>query len=76
MKKTNKTIVIYLTLVIGICYLFGLLELLTKSGLIYKIFSVIFAFIPVISALITKAITKEKSKYPLSIRVWKNPKHG
>lgn len=74
MKKTDKTIAIYLTLVIGICYLFGLLELLTKSGLIYKIFSVIFTFIPVISALITKAITKEKSKYPLSIRVWKNPK--
>lgn len=74
MKKTDKTIAIYLTLVIGICYLFGLLELLTKSGFAYKTFSVIFTFIPVISALITKAITKEKSKYPLSIRVWKNPK--
>ncbi len=73
--KTNKAVIVYLVLVLGVCYLLGALEGITDSGKFYKILGIGFTFIPVISAVITRRITGERAKYHLSLRVWKNMKH-
>ena len=73
--KTNKAVIVYLALVLGVCYLLGALEGITDSGKFYKILGIGFTFIPVISAVITRRITGERAKYHLSLRVWRNMKH-
>ena len=74
-KQRNKASAIYLAIVLGVCYLLGILEAVTGSGKFYQILGIGFTFIPVIAALITKRITGEKAKYHLSLRVWKNMKY-
>ena len=74
-KQRNKVSAIYLAIVLGVCYLLGILEAVTGSGKFYQILGIGFTFIPVIAALITKRITGEKAKYHLSLRVWKNMKY-
>ena len=74
-KQRNKSSAIYLAIVLGVCYLLGILEALTGSGKFYQILGIGFTFIPVIAALITKRITGEGAKYHLSLRVWKNMKY-
>ena len=74
-KQRNKASAIYLAIVLGVCYLLGILEALTGSGKFYQILGIGFTFIPVIAALITKRITGERAKYHLSLRVWKNMKY-
>ena len=71
-KQRNKASAIYLAIVLGVCYLLGILEAVTGSGEFYQILGIGFTFIPVIAALITKRITGEKAKYRLFLRVWKN----
>ena len=71
-KQKNKASAIYLAIVLGACYLLGILEAVTGSGKFYQILGIGFTFIPVIAALITKRITGEKAKYRLFLRVWKN----
>jgi uncharacterized protein len=74
-KQRNKASAIYLAIVLGVCYLLGILEAVTGSGEFYQILGIGFTFIPVIAALITKRITGEKAKYHLSLRVWKNMRY-
>ena len=74
-KQRNKASAIYLAIVLGVCYLLGILEAVTGSGKFYQILGIGFTFIPVIAALITKRITGEKAKYHLSLRVWKNMRY-
>ena len=73
-KRENRAIFVYLLLVLGVCYLLGVLEALTGEGRFYRILGIGFTFIPVIAAFITKRITGERAKYHLSLRVWKNMK--
>ena len=73
--KTNKAISIYLALVLGVCYLAGVLEAVTGSGKFYQFLGIAFTFVPVIAAMITKRITGERAKYRLSLRVWKDMKY-
>lgn len=72
--KTDKTILTYLLLVLGVCYLLGVLEALTGTGKFYQALGIGFTFIPVIAAVITKRITGERARYHLSLKVWKNMK--
>ena len=73
-KTANRAIFVYLLLVLGVCYLLGLIEIITNTGKFYQILGISFTFIPVIAALITKRITGERAKFPLSLKVWKNMK--
>ena len=73
-KTANRAIFVYLLLVLGVCYLLGLMEIITNTGKFYQILGISFTFIPVIAALITKRITGERAKFPLSLKVWKNMK--
>ena len=76
MDKTSKSkaIPVYLLIVLGVCYLFGILEGITGSGKFYQFLGIAFTFIPVIAAFITRRITGERAKFHLSLRVWKNMK--
>ena len=74
-KTANRAIFVYLLLVLGVCYLLGLLEIITSTGKFYQILGISFTFIPVIAAFITKKITGERAKFHLSLRVWKNMKY-
>lgn len=74
-KTANRAIFVYLLLVLGVCYLLGLMEIITNTGKFYQIMGISFTFIPVIAALITKRITGERAKFPLSLKVWKNMKY-
>ena len=73
-KEYNKPIYTYLIFVFLITYGLGFIELITKTGKVYNLLGIIFTFIPVIVAIITKKITKQNSKIPLSLKVWKNKK--
>ena len=68
----SKAIPVYLAIVLGVCYLLGLLGAITGSGEFYQILGIGFTFIPVIAAFITMRITRERAKFRLSLRVWRN----
>jgi uncharacterized protein len=72
--KTNKAAIVYLALVLGVCYLLGMLEKFTGTGKFYTILGIGFTFIPVLAAVITRRVTGERAKYHLSLCVWKNMK--
>jgi uncharacterized protein len=74
-KRRNKASAIYLAIVLGVCYLLGILEAVTGSGEFCQILGIGFTFIPVIVALVTKRITGENTKYHLSLRVWKDMRY-
>ncbi len=74
-KTKNRAIFIYLLIVLGTCYMAGVLEAVTGTGKVYKFLGICFTFIPVMAAVVTKRITGEKAKYHLSLRVWKNMKY-
>lgn len=73
-KNLNKPIYIYLIIVFAVCYGLGFIEFMTKTGKAYSFLGIIFTFVPVIAGMITKRITKQKSKISLSLKVWKNKK--
>ena len=50
------------------------MEFIADNGKFYNFLGIAFTFIPVIAAMITRRITKEKAIYHLSLKVWKNPK--
>ena len=74
-KTESRAVRVYLLIVLGVCYLLGLLELVTESGKFYEVLAVGFTFIPVTAAFITRRITGERPRYRLSLRVWKNMKY-
>ncbi len=73
--KSNKAVIVYLALVLGVCDLLGVLEGATGTGKFYQILGVSFTFIPVLAAVITRRTTGERARYRLSVRVWKDMKH-
>lgn len=74
MSQIKNPIKLFLLLNMGICYLFGILELLFKNGQFYKILVIGFTFFPVICVVIVRRLTGIKAKYHLSLKVWKNMK--
>lgn len=73
-KNINKPIYIYLILVFSVCYGLGFIELITKTGNVYNFLGIMFTFFPVMAGMITKTITKQKSRIHLSLKVWRNKK--
>ena len=73
----NKVqIKVYLFLVLGVCFFLGIAAYFTKSSdksIAYQILQKGFTAFPVISAIITRRITKDKTHWKCSIKVWKNP---
>lgn len=75
MNNNKKQIKLFLIIVLGICYLLGIIGLFTQSAdgnIAFKICQIGFTFFPVAAAIIVRLITKDKSKWRISLRVWKN----
>ncbi len=74
----NKAqIKMYLLLVLGICYFPGLIAYFTQTSnesVAYQILQKGFTAFPVISAIFTRRITKDNTKWRISFHVWKNKK--
>lgn len=77
MSDNKKQMRIYLLLILGICYLLGLTAFFTQSdsaNTAYQILQKGFTAFPVVCAFITRRITKDSSKWRISLKVWKNAK--
>lgn len=77
MEKNKKQTVIYLALVLGSCYILGFLAQFTQNDRGNPVFQILqkgFTAFPVTAALLTRYITKDKTKWRLSLKVWKHPK--
>lgn len=68
---------IYLILVLGVCFFLGgtayFMQDSAKS-IAYQILQKGFTAFPVMAAVLTRRITKDKTKWRFSIKVWNNPK--
>ncbi len=73
-NESGIAIHLYLALIFIVCYGLAAIEFFTRKGIAFEILSKGFTFVPVLSAVITKRITKVRSKYFLSLKVWKNKK--
>lgn len=76
-KESQKKAFIYLLLTLGIGFLCGILAIIFSGETgkaIYSFFQKTFTAIPVIAAFLTRLITKDKSDWNFSLRVWKNAK--
>ncbi len=72
---TKKRIYIYLIFTIGSVFLCGILANVLPDEIgkqIYSVLAAIFTAIPVLSVIITRKLTKDKSPWNLSLKVWKN----
>ena len=79
MKEVNpkKAAYLYLALTLGASLIFWLLALLIPGASgesVFVFFSRIFTAIPVLAALLTRLILRDKSPWRLDVRVWKNGK--
>lgn len=77
MKENKKQIKLFLIIVLGICYLLGIIGLFTQSkdgNIAYSICQIGFTFFPIGAAIIVRLITKDKSKWRFSLKVWKDAK--
>lgn len=75
-EESKKQRVLYLTLVLGVCYLLGAIALFTQGkarGITVDVLQKGFTAFPVAAAFLTKKIMKDKSGWNLSLRVWKRP---
>ena len=72
MKKRNQAITWYLMIIIVFTFGLGVLEKIYQTGLFYDILHKGFTALPVVTALVVRKITKEKNKFRLSLKVWKN----
>ena len=75
MQNTKKRI-LYLILVLGVCYILGIFALFTQGEDGNPVFNILqkgFTAVPVLAAFFTRKITKDHSPWNLSLRVWKNP---
>lgn len=76
-QEAKKRSIIYLLLTVGICLLVGLIASLASDEtgeLIFSSLQKIFTAIAVLAVVITRLVTKDKSSWNLSLKVWKNGK--
>lgn len=77
MNNNRKRMKLYLFLVLGSCYLLGAAAFFTHGNThsaAYQLLQKGFTAFPVIAAILTRRITKEKAAWRISLKVWKNPK--
>ena len=73
----RKRIRLYLIFVLGICWMLGIAAFYLQGdsqNTIYQILQKGFTAFPVIAAVLTSRITRDKSEWHISFRVWKNKK--
>lgn len=76
MKRLFDGKTIYIALVLGVCFGLGIIALFTGSdtgNVTYDVLQKGFTAFPVLAALCTRWITKDKTSWNLSLKVWKQP---
>lgn len=76
MSDNKGQMKLYLILVLGICILLGVIGLFTREtdgNAAYRILQKGFTVFPVTAAVLTRRITKDKTNWCISLKVWKNP---
>ena len=73
-KKRTKPGVLYLVIIFAYTFGLGILEKIFQTGQFYNFLQKSFTAVPVVTGLIVQKITGEKSKFKLSLKVWKNHK--
>lgn len=76
-KDAKVRAILYLALTVGLCVLVGIIAILVPNDigiLIYSTLQKLFTAIAVLAVLITRSLTKDKSSWNLSLKVWKNRK--
>ena len=63
---------LYLISVLGICWVLGIAAAFTRGNVIYQILQKGFTAFPVIAAVLTRRITKDKAQWRISLKVWKD----
>ncbi len=77
MNGNRNQIRIYLIFVLGICWALGIAAFCLQGNsqnTIYQILQKGFTAFPVIAAVLTRRMTRDKSEWRISFRVWKNKK--
>ena len=76
MNDNQKQIRLYLLLTLGTCFLLGMAAFFTpnnRENAAYQILQKGFTAFPVTAAILTRRITKDKTKWHFSLKLWKNP---
>lgn len=76
-KKATRQRLICIALILGICYLLFGAALLTEGSVRTQIYNALqkgFTALPVLAVVITRWLTKDKTPWRLSLKVWKNPR--
>jgi membrane protease YdiL (CAAX protease family) len=76
-EQSKKAVKVYLSLTLGVCFLFGVLAFILPGETgdsVFDLLAKIFTPIPVLATLLTRKIIKDKSSWNLDIRVWRNTK--
>ena len=63
---------LYLISVLGICWVLGIAAAFSRGNVIYQILQKGFTAFPVIAAVLTRRITKDKAQWRISLKVWKD----
>lgn len=76
-RNAQKRSIIFLSLTVGLCLLVGIIAILAPEDTGASIFGILqkgFTAIAVIAVVITRFLTKDKSGWHLSLKVWRNGK--
>lgn len=76
MNKTLNRRAVYLTIVLGACFGLGITGIFTgneNGNTAFEILRKCFTALPVAAAFLTRRITKDKSPWNFSLKVWKRP---
>ena len=76
-NDNRNQIRIYLIFVLGICWALGIAAFCSQGhskNILYQILQKGFTTFPVIAAVFTRRITRDKSEWRISFRIWKNKK--
>lgn len=77
MNTNRNQIRIYLIFILGICWLLGIAAFCSQGNsqnTLYQILQKGFTAFPVMAAVFTRRITKDKSEWRISFRIWKDKK--
>ena len=76
-RESKKRAAIYLLFVLGMCFVLGVFAFVSKdkeNGAAFSLLQKGFTAFPILAALFTRLLTKDKSSWNIDLRVWKNRK--
>ncbi len=72
MGGSKRQMRLYLISVLGVCLALGIAAAFSRGHAIYQILQKGFTAFPVIAAVLTRRITKDKTQWRISLKVWKD----